>query len=201
MLILWPPWSIWADMRTYINISGTDDFIQRIYILLTFVLLIGYTAPTPPHCRWKAPQNQKSRCISSPRTILVQTPRVRSRVLPDRLLRLVVILAYAWLRKSRAAHLVQAVTIFVPVSLLPSALQRAVRQHHCDRLHSRCRARDRRQIPRRAGHPLKARNPKMVFIPAQEIGHAIAKTAAFFMLVCGEILFGTLLDPPLPAVC
>ena len=48
---------------------------------------------------------------------------------------------------------------------------------------------------------IKARNPKMVFIPAQEIGHAIEKTVAFFMLVCGEILFGTLLDPLLLAVC
>jgi hypothetical protein len=44
MLILWPPWSIWADVRSYINVSGTDDFVQRLYILLTSILLVGYTA-------------------------------------------------------------------------------------------------------------------------------------------------------------
>ena len=67
--------------------------------------------------------------------------------------RLVVRLAYAWLLpKFRAAHVVQSVTIFVPVSLLPSALRRAVRQHRRGRLHRRCRARDRRQVPLRAGH-------------------------------------------------
>ena len=43
---------------------------------------------------------------------------------------------------------------------------------------------------------IKARNPKIVFIPAQEIGHAIEKTAAFFVVVCGEIMLGTLLDSP-----
>ena len=43
---------------------------------------------------------------------------------------------------------------------------------------------------------IKARNPKTVFIPAQDIGHAIEKTAAFFVFVCGKILLGTLLDSP-----
>ena len=42
---------------------------------------------------------------------------------------------------------------------------------------------------------IKARSPKMVFIPVQEIGHAIEKTVASFVLVCGESLLGTLLDP------
>ena len=31
-------------MRTYINVSGTSDSVQRIYILLTSVPLIRYTA-------------------------------------------------------------------------------------------------------------------------------------------------------------
>ena len=39
---------------------------------------------------------------------------------------------------------------------------------------------------------IKARNPMHVFVPAQEIGHAIEKTS--FVVVCGEILFGTPLD-------
>ena len=63
ILMLWPLWSIWTDMRSYLNVvrlsvpftlastdytvcpqSGTDDATQRIYILLTSILLIGYTA-------------------------------------------------------------------------------------------------------------------------------------------------------------
>ena len=58
-------------------------------------------------------------------------------------------LAYAWLPKFRMAHLVQAATILVPVSLIP---RRAVRQHRRGRLHRQCRARDHRQVPLHAGH-------------------------------------------------
>ncbi|KAE8241871.1 hypothetical protein A4X13_0g7224 [Tilletia indica] len=39
-----PAWSIWLDVRQFINISGTDDVFQRIYILLMMILLAGYAA-------------------------------------------------------------------------------------------------------------------------------------------------------------
>ncbi|CAD6920460.1 unnamed protein product [Tilletia controversa] len=39
-----PAWSIWLDVRGFINISGTDDVWQRIYILLMMILLAGYAA-------------------------------------------------------------------------------------------------------------------------------------------------------------
>ncbi|KAK0517704.1 hypothetical protein OC842_008030, partial [Tilletia horrida] len=44
VLTFHPAWSIWLDVRQFINISGTDDVWQRIYILLMMVLLAGYAA-------------------------------------------------------------------------------------------------------------------------------------------------------------
>ena len=59
ILMLWLLWSIWTDMRSYLNVvcllvsstststnhpqSGTDGAVQQVYILLTSILLIGYT--------------------------------------------------------------------------------------------------------------------------------------------------------------
>ncbi|KAK0547787.1 hypothetical protein OC846_004383 [Tilletia horrida] len=39
-----PAWSIWLDVRQFINTSGTDDVWQRAWILLMMVLLAGYAA-------------------------------------------------------------------------------------------------------------------------------------------------------------
>ncbi|UZJ54017.1 hypothetical protein CBS101457_003337 [Exobasidium rhododendri] len=44
ILVFYPAWSIWTDVRGYINVSGTDDVTQRLYILLTMMLLVGYAA-------------------------------------------------------------------------------------------------------------------------------------------------------------
>jgi low temperature requirement protein LtrA len=44
ILVFYPAWSIWTDVRSYINVSGTDDVAQRMYILVTMMLLIGYAA-------------------------------------------------------------------------------------------------------------------------------------------------------------
>jgi len=44
ILVFYPAWSIWTDVRGYINVSGTDDVAQRMYILITMMLLVGYAA-------------------------------------------------------------------------------------------------------------------------------------------------------------
>lgn len=44
ILCFYPAWSIWTDVRSYINVSGTDDVWQRIYVLLIMILLSGYAA-------------------------------------------------------------------------------------------------------------------------------------------------------------
>lgn len=44
VLVFFPAWSIWTDVRGYINVSGTDDVCQRLYILLNMMLLVGYAA-------------------------------------------------------------------------------------------------------------------------------------------------------------
>ncbi|KAH8918828.1 hypothetical protein BT69DRAFT_1337841, partial [Atractiella rhizophila] len=43
-LVFNPVYSIWSDMRTFTNQSGTDDVVQRCFILWNMLLLIGYTA-------------------------------------------------------------------------------------------------------------------------------------------------------------
>ncbi|KAH8913784.1 hypothetical protein BT69DRAFT_1306174, partial [Atractiella rhizophila] len=44
LLVFYPAWSVWSDARNFINISGTDDVVQRAYILAIMILLIGYSS-------------------------------------------------------------------------------------------------------------------------------------------------------------
>ncbi|KAG9036713.1 hypothetical protein FRB95_008044 [Tulasnella sp. JGI-2019a] len=44
ILIFYPSWSIWSDVRNYINTSGTDDVVMRIYTFIIMCLLLGYSA-------------------------------------------------------------------------------------------------------------------------------------------------------------
>lgn len=202
MLILWPPWSIWADMRSYINVSGTDDFIQRLYILLTSILLVGYTAQAAalrveievegiPES-----EEQKSVFVMDDQGYETLEWAVAFFLLA-KLLRLTLIFGYAWrLPKFRAAHLVQAVTILIPcLCFLPlfgvRTLGTAIAVFTVGVVFEIAG----KYLAALAISWINARNPKNVFVPAQEIGHAIEKTSAFFVLVCGEVLLGKLLVP------
>jgi hypothetical protein len=44
VLIFYPSWSIWSNVRDFINHSGTDDILQRLYVLLNMIVLLGYSA-------------------------------------------------------------------------------------------------------------------------------------------------------------
>lgn len=44
ILVFFPAWSIWCDVRDYLNVSGSDDVFQRIYLLGIMLLLTGYAA-------------------------------------------------------------------------------------------------------------------------------------------------------------
>ncbi|KAK0544380.1 hypothetical protein OC844_007470 [Tilletia horrida] len=44
ILLFHPAWSVWLDVRHFINTSGVDDVWQRLYILLMMILLSGYAA-------------------------------------------------------------------------------------------------------------------------------------------------------------
>ena len=201
MLTLWPPWSIWADMRTYINVSGTNDSVQRIYILLTSVPLIRY----PAHAAAlqveiaveSVPGSEEQMDIFVTDDTEYKPLEWAVAFFPD---------CSGWWSYSRMPGCclssarptsckpppssspclcflppfgVRSVSTAVIVFTVGVVLE-IVGKH----------------IATLAISWIKARNPKMVFIPAQEIGHAIEKTAAFFVFVCGKILLGTLLDPP-----
>lgn len=201
MLILWPPWSIWADMRSYINISGTDDFIQRLYILLTSLLLIGYTAQAAAlrveieDAGIPESEEQKSVFIMDDQGYKTLEWAVAFFLLA-KLLRLALMFGYAWcLPKFRAAHLVQAVTVLVPcLCFLPLFGVRTVDAAVTVFTVGVVLEIVGKYIGALAISWINSRNPRNVFVPAQEIGHAIEKTSAFFVLVCGEVLLGTLLD-------
>lgn len=197
MLILWPPWSIWADMRAYINVSGTDDVIQRLYILLTSILLVGYTAQAAalrveievegiPES-----EEQKSVFVMDDQGYKTLEWAVAFFLLA-KLLRLTLVFGYAWcLPKFRAAHIVQAITILIPcLCFLPlfgvRTLGAAVAVFTVGVVFEIAG----KYLAALAISWINARDPKRVFVPAQEIGHAIEKTSAFFVLVCGEVLLG-----------
>ena len=202
MLILWPPWSIWADMRSYINISGTDDFIQRLYILLTSILLIGYTAQASAlkvELEVEGiPESEEEK------SVFVMDDQGYKNLewavaffLLAKLLRLALMFGYAWcLPKFRAAHLVQAVTILIPcLCFLPLFGVRTVDTAVTVFAVGVVLEIVGKYLAALVVSWIKSRDPKRVFVPAQEIGHAIEKTSAFFVLVCGEILLGKPLDP------
>ena len=202
MLILWPPWSIWADMRSYINISGTDDFIQRLYILLTSLLLIGYTAQAAAlrveieDAGIPESEEQKSVFIMDDQGYKTLEWAVAFFLLA-KLLRLALMFGYAWcLPKFRAAHLVQAVTVLVPcLCFLPLFGVRTVDAAVTVFTVGVVLEIVGKYLGALAISWINSRNPRNVFVPAQEIGHAIEKTSAFFVLVCGEVLLGKPLDP------
>ena len=178
-------------MHTYINISGTSDFIQRIYILLTCVLLIGSTARNASGNRGRSVAESGEQM----NIFVTDDTRYKPLVCVVALLWLAVILAYAKVprgppRASRQ-HPRPRVSAFFPLFGVRSvstavivftvgAVLEIVGKY----------------LAALAISWIKARNPKTVFIPAQGTGHAIERTAAFFVLVCGEILLGTLLDSP-----
>lgn len=185
-------------MRSYINTSGTDDFVQRIYILLTSVLLVGYTA----HAAALKVERETEGVPESEEqgNVFVMDAQGYKTLeyavaffLMAKLIRLALTLGYAWfLPKFRAAHLVHAATILVPcICFLPLFGVRSVGAAVavftvgvvCEIVG--------KYLAALVISWIKARDPKHVFVPAQEIGHAIEKTAAFFVLVCGEILLGT----------
>ena len=92
------------------------------------------------------------------------------------------ILTYAWLLlKFRAAHLGQSVTILVPwLRLLPFFGVRSVSTAMIVVTVGIVLEIVGKYLTALAISWIKARNPKTVFVPAQEISHAIEKTVAFF---------------------
>jgi hypothetical protein len=188
-------------MRSYINISGTDDFIQRLYILLTSILLIGYTAQAAALKveieDESIPESEEVKGVFVMDDLGYKTLEwAVAFFLLAKLLRLALMFGYAWrLPKFRAAHLVQAVTTLIPcLCFLPLFGVRTVGAAVTVFTVGVVFEIVGKYLGALAITSIKTRDPKRIFVPAQEIGHAIEKTSAFFVLVCGEILLGKLLD-------
>ncbi|KIM26590.1 hypothetical protein M408DRAFT_16895 [Serendipita vermifera MAFF 305830] len=215
MLMFWPPWSIWADMRSYLNVSGTDDAIQRVYILLSSVLLIGYTAQGasihvyfPGHGAEETTTTTTttetedghakfflfSRDLEGA-TISEEGYRALHAAtgffLVAKALRLLQLLLYAFaLPRFRSAHLVQALFTLIPCLVF-------LRLFFVDSAADAMAVFVVGVLLEVVGKFLAGilvhmgatrRNQHKFFIPALEIGHVIEKTTAFFVLVSGEIL-------------
>ncbi|BEJ13712.1 hypothetical protein CspHIS471_0308860 [Cutaneotrichosporon sp. HIS471] len=44
ILTFWPSWSVWEEARRYSNVSGTDDLVHRLWVLIGMLCILGYTA-------------------------------------------------------------------------------------------------------------------------------------------------------------
>jgi hypothetical protein len=44
LVLFFPAWSVWTDVSSFLNVHGSDDILQRCYILLVMCILMGYTA-------------------------------------------------------------------------------------------------------------------------------------------------------------
>ena len=168
--------------------SGTDDAIQRIYILFTSVLLIGYTAQSAsielhqdgsghvfiPSQGYEALQGATGFLLVAKGTRLLQ------------------LLWYAWyLPKFRSSHLVQVVFTLIPsiiffrllnVDTVFATMEVFILGMGLDLIG--------KYIAGVLVSIFGADGPNKhhLFIPALEIGHVIERTTAFYVLVTGEIL-------------
>ncbi|KAG8783714.1 hypothetical protein FRC15_004674 [Serendipita sp. 397] len=229
LLMFWPPWSIWADMRSYLNVSGTDDAIQRAYILVSSILLIGYTAqgasiklhlPEEEGGSSSGPHEASSTlsaAIAEATSSLTETSEstgihrrdtelghptiteggyaalraATAYFLVAKAIRISLLIFYAYsLPRFRTAHIVQAVFTLIPCLVF-------IRMFWVDSVIGamgiftlgvflEVLGKYVAGILVHSGSTKKKRH--QFFIPALEIGHVIEKTAAFFVLVTGEIL-------------
>lgn len=214
-LMFWPPWSIWADMRSYLNVSGTDDFVQRAYILISSLLLMGYTAqgasielhteeagsfqeestPSHKHSVKKVLSKLVGRSALEDMTIsndgYAALRAATAFFLVAKAIRILLLLAYAiTLPRFRTAHLVQVVFTLIPCLIF-------LRMFWVNDVVGAMEVfvigfgldligKYVAGIVVHSGSSRKNRHK--FFIPALEIGHVIEKTTAFFVLVAGEIL-------------
>ncbi|KAL7419951.1 hypothetical protein Q5752_004914, partial [Cryptotrichosporon argae] len=44
ILTFWPSWSIWEEACRYSNVSGSDDLLHRVWVLVGMACLLGYAA-------------------------------------------------------------------------------------------------------------------------------------------------------------
>jgi hypothetical protein len=168
--------------------SGTDDAIQRVYILLTSILLIGYTA----QCASIEFRQDENGQIFIPSQGYEALRGATAFLLVAKGCRLLQLLWYAWyLPKFRSSHLVQALFTLIPsvislcllkvgtliattaISILGIGLD-IIGKYIAGILVSLFGA--------------DGPNKHHVFIPALEIGHVIERTTAFYVLVAGEVL-------------
>jgi hypothetical protein len=185
--------------------SGTDDVIQRLYILISSFLLVGYTAQGAS-VELMAHESKDAESTTTGETS--HTPiglenaaiseegyiALRSAIgffLVAKGLRILTLLVYAWaLPRFRVAHLVQAFFTIIPclfffrlffVSSVIDAMAVFALGVVLDIVGKYLAG-----VVVHMG--VKKKNKHKFFIPALEIGHVIEKTAAFFVLVTGEIL-------------
>ena len=168
--------------------SGTDDAIQRIYILITSILLIGYTA----HSASIELHQDEHGHIFIPSQGYEALREGTAFFLVAKGIRLLQLLWYAWyLPKFRSSHLVQVVFTLIPsviffglfnVDTLFAAMEIFILGMSLE------------LIGKYATGVLVSifgadgPNRHHIFIPALEIGHVIERTTAFYVLVAGEIL-------------
>jgi len=113
IVLFFPSWTVWQDTRAFVNMSGTDDTFQRLYILFNMGLLLGYSANA------SAIEFPSSTAGSDDSDIDKELglPTLRAAVLfflVARLVRLALTVVYAlYLPKFRKAQLYSALGIFL----------------------------------------------------------------------------------------
>ncbi|KAG8806509.1 hypothetical protein FRC17_004953, partial [Serendipita sp. 399] len=215
-------------MRSYLNVSGTDDAIQRGYILITSILLIGYTAqgasiklilpgeegsPSSNPGTHEASPSLSAAIAEATSSLVGESSNVHRRDLAlehptlseggyaalraataffliAKAIRIALLIFYAIsLPRFRAAHLLQAFFTLLPclvffrmffVDSVVGAMGVFILGVFLDILG--------KYVAGILVHSGSTRKRHQFFIPALEIGHVIDKTAAFFVLVAGEIL-------------
>lgn len=176
--------------------SGTDDIIQRGYILLSSLLLVGYAAQGAS-IHVEASELQTSLPSRDIHHVAISGEGYEALraatgfLLTAKGLRLLLLGTYAWaLPRFRIAHLVQAFFTLLPCLVFlrlffVSEVVDVVGTLACGIMLEVLG----KYIAGLVVHlGVTEKNKHRHFVPALEIGHVIEKTAAFFVLVSGEIL-------------
>lgn len=211
LVIYAPVYSVWNDVRTFINVCGCDDIVQRLLILLYMGLLLGYAANAaslrlpsqvdvnaePPEAESRAIQLNSVNSFASVEAVetasFATVQATISFLLVAKLVRLVQQLLYAaWLPRFKLSFLLSAAQKLLSIALyLPLVWVRnevvfwvlmAIGAVHELGL----------SLARMCVWRYAERSPKWVereeaaYRPALNLDHHIERDALFLVLVLGE---------------
>ncbi|ORX35876.1 bacterial low temperature requirement A protein-domain-containing protein [Kockovaella imperatae] len=216
VLTFWPSWSIWEEARKYANVSGTDDLLHRVWILVGMICITGYSINASAIELHPHGEEEKAMDHSAVQAAVAFWLTIK-------LTRVLVLWLYAWrLPDFRQAQFFSGLAVLVPMlvyfpllfvtsrkaqiilailgivvdvirlDLIFFAIRGHVHQWKLRKEYHRTDAADRGPAPEQFKLHRIPSLPDHFRIPAMNIEHAIDRSSAFVVIVLGELVMNLL---------